>query len=70
MQTTGAGVLLQLDATPWGGGKSPFGKRFNARVGVQYTASTRFNGARDNWDGAGSNAGDNNALQVFIWSAY
>jgi hypothetical protein len=64
------GVLLQLDATPWGDGKSPLGKRFNTRVGVQYTAYTRFNGARDNWDGAGSNAADNNALRLFIWSAY
>ena len=64
------GVLLQLDATPWGDGKSPLGKRFNTRVGIQYTAYTRFNGARDNWDGAGSNAADNNALRLFLWSAY
>ena len=64
------GVLLQLDATPWGDGKSPLGKRFNTRVGIQYTAYTRFNGARDNWDGAGSNAADNNALRLFIWTAY
>jgi hypothetical protein len=62
--------MLQLDATPWGDGKSPLGRRFNTRVGVQYTAYTRFNGARDNWDDAGSNAADNNALRLFIWSAY
>ena len=62
--------MLQLDATPWGDGKSPLGKRFNIRVGVQYTAYTRFNGARDNWDGAGSNAADNNTLRLFIWIAY
>ncbi len=64
------GVMLQLDATPWGAGNSPLGKRFNTRVGVQYTAYTRFNGARNNWDGAGSNAADNNTLRLFIWSAY
>jgi hypothetical protein len=64
------GVTLQLDATPWGNGSSPFGKRFNTRVGVQYTAFTRFNGAGTNWDGAGGNAGDNNAVRLFIWSAY
>ena len=58
MRPDSTGVLLQLDATPWGDGKSPFGERFNTRVGVQYTAYTRFNGARDNWDGAGSDAGD------------
>ena len=64
------GVMLQLDATPWGDGKSPLGRRFNTRVGVQYTAFTRFNGAGTNWDGAGGNAGDNNAVRLFIWSAY
>src|SRR5580704_11206396 len=64
------GLMLQLDATPWGDGKSPLGKRFNTRVGVQYTAFTRFNGAGTNWDGAGGNASDNNAVRLFIWSAY
>ncbi len=64
------GVMLQLDATPWGDGKSPLGARFNTRVGIQYSAFTRFNGARTNWDGAGANAGDNNAVRLFIWSAY
>jgi hypothetical protein len=64
------GVMLQLDATPWGAGDSPFGKRFNTRVGLQYTAFTRFNGAGANWDGAGGNAADNNAVRLFLWSAY
>jgi hypothetical protein len=65
-----SGVTVQLDATPWGAGNSPFGKRFNTRVGVQYTAYTSFNGAGSNWDGMGSNAGDNNAFRAFIWVAY
>ena len=65
-----SGVTVQLDATPWGNGKSPLGPRFNTRVGVQYTAYTKFNGAASNWDGAGSNASDNNTLRVFIWAAY
>lgn len=65
-----SGVMVQLDATPWGDGKSPFGKRFNTRVGVQYTAYTQFNGAASNWDGMGSNARDNNTLRVFVWAAY
>ena len=64
------GVTLQLDGTPWGGGGSPLGPRFNMRVGLQYTFYTRFNGAGSNWDGAGSNASDNNTFRVFTWLAY
>ncbi len=64
------GVTFQVDATPWGSGNGPLGKRFNTRVGVQYTLYGSFNGAESNWDGLGSNASDNNTLRVFIWSAY
>ncbi len=64
------GVMLQLDGTPWGAGDSPLGTRFNMRVGVQYTFYTSFNGAGSNWDGAGSNASDNNTFRVFTWFTY
>ena len=64
------GVTFQLDGTPFGGDKSPFGPRFNMRVGVQYTLYTRFNGAGTNYDGAGSNASGANTLRVFTWIAY
>jgi hypothetical protein len=62
------GVMVQLDGTPFGA--APLLKRFNMRVGVQYTAYTRFNGAGSNWDGAGAKASDNNTLRVFTWIAY
>jgi hypothetical protein len=62
------GVSVQLDGTPFGA--APLLKRFNMRVGVQYTAYTRFNGAGSNWDGAGAKASDNNTLRVFTWIAY
>ena len=65
-----AGAVLQVDATPWGAGASPLGPRFNVRVGAQYTAYAKFNGANHNWDGAGGNASDNNTLRVFLWAAY
>jgi hypothetical protein len=65
-----SGVMLQLDGTPWGEGKSPLGPRFNMRVGVQYTMYNRFNGASRNFDGAGAKAADNNTLRVFTWFAY
>jgi hypothetical protein len=63
------GVLLQLDATPFGGEPQP-ARRVNVRVGVQYTIYTRFNGAGTNFDGAGTNAADNNTLRVFSWFAF
>ena len=40
------------------------------RVGAQYTAYSKFNGARDNYDGLGRNARDNNTLFFYVWGAY
>ena len=64
------GLTAQLDYTPWGGGNSPLGSLFNLRVGVQYTAYGRFNGASNNYDGNGANASDNNTLRAFTWVAF
>lgn len=58
-----SGAVLQLDYTPWGGGDSPLGRRFNMRLGLQYTAYSKFNGVS-------SGASDNNTLRVFTWFAY
>ena len=63
------GVTLQLDGTPFGAGEQP-ARRANVRVGVQYTFYTRFNGAGINFDGAGTNASDNNTFRVFTWLAF
>ena len=40
------------------------------RIGAQYTAYTRFNGASVNYDGFGRNARDNNSLFIYLWAAY
>jgi hypothetical protein len=40
------------------------------RVGVQYTAYNKFNGASSNYDGFGRNPRDNNTLRFYIWAAY
>jgi hypothetical protein len=40
------------------------------RVGAQYTAYGKFNGATDNYDGFGRNARDNNSLFFYVWGAY
>ena len=62
-----AGVLFQVDYTPWGTEISPLGPRFNVRIGMQYTVYTRFNGAATNYDGLGHNASDNNTFRIFTW---
>ena len=65
-----SGYVLQLDATPWGGGGSPLGPRFNVRVGVQYFGYVQFDGAGSNFDGANHSAASNDTLRVFTWVAY
>ncbi len=42
----------------------------NVRVGAQYTAYNKFNGATTNYDGFGRNAKDNNTLFLYAWFAY
>ncbi|MEI6643459.1 MAG: hypothetical protein WCL10_15605 [Novosphingobium sp.] len=64
------GVMAQVDYTPWGHGSSPLGPRAALRVGAQFTAYGHFDGARRNYDGAGANAADNNALRLFTWVVF
>lgn len=40
------------------------------RLGTQYTAYQRFNGAASNYNGLGRNASDNNSLFLYAWFAY
>lgn len=64
------GLMGQVDYTFWPDGHSPLGPLFNARVGAQYTVYGKFNGRRHNFDGAGTNAADNNVLRLFTWIAF
>ena len=41
-----------------------------ARVGLQYTMLDKFNGGKNNYDGFGRNARDNNTLFVYVWASY
>jgi hypothetical protein len=43
---------------------------FNTRVGLQYIAYNKFNGASTNFDGNGTNARDNNTFLAYLWSAF
>lgn len=65
-----SGVLFQIDGTPFGEHPSFMGSYFNVRLGIQYTAYSRFDGAAGNYDGFGRNASDNNTLRVFAWFAF
>ena len=42
----------------------------NVRVGAQYTAYAKFNGAAINYDGLGRNAKNNNSIFFYVWAAY
>lgn len=42
----------------------------NIRIGLQYTAFTKFLGASTNYDGAGRKAADNNTVYLYGWYTY
>lgn len=51
---------VEIDYLPW----------LNVKLGLQYNAFFRFNGASSNYDGAGRNASDNNMLYGYLWIAF
>jgi hypothetical protein len=51
---------VEVDYVPW----------LNVKLGLQYTAYTKFNGATSNYDGNGRNASDNNFVYGYLWIAY
>ncbi len=50
----------EIDYLPW----------LNVKLGLQYTAYMRFDGASSDYDGAGRNASDNNLLYAYLWLAF
>jgi hypothetical protein len=65
-----AGYQVQFDITPTGT-QETFGYPYlNARLFVQYTYYTKFNGQEKNFDGSGHNAADNNTLYTGVWFAF
>jgi hypothetical protein len=55
-----SGVLGEFDFNAWQ----------NVRLGVQYVAYGKFNGASQSYDGTGRNASDNNTVYLFTWLAF
>lgn len=64
------GYRLQLEYVPFGKLDSWHSPWVNLRVGLQYTAYTRFNGGAANYDGFGRSASDNDSLFLFAWLAF
>jgi hypothetical protein len=54
----------------WGSAEVDYLPWLNVKLGLQYTAYTKFNGATSNYDGAGRNASDNNLIFGYLWVAY
>jgi len=54
------GEILELNYLPW----------LNAKLQLQYTVYSKFNGGKTDYDGAGRNASDNNTLYALVWLNY
>lgn len=64
------GSLLNDPKTNGFIGEIDFNAWQNTRLGLQYTAYSNFNGANNNYDGAGRNASGNNALYFLVWVVF
>lgn len=61
------GFIYQVEYIPWGKATSYLRPWLNLRLALQYTQYNRFNGGKNNYDGSGRNADDNNTLYLFTW---
>ena len=64
------GSVMGRPNSSWGNFEVDYLPWLNVKLGLQYTAYTKFNGATSNYDGAGRNASDNNLLYAYVWIAY
>ena len=65
------GFIFQASYMPFNKNGGPsFWPKSNVKLSVQYTLYNRFDGARTNYDGAGSNARNNNTLYLEAWIAF
>lgn len=60
--------VVQLDYLPFNRDGGPtMWQWFNPKLILQYIAYTKFDGSRDNYDGAGRDPSDNNTLYAMVW---
>jgi hypothetical protein len=62
--------IIEADWVPFGKKASWGAPWVNLKLGLQYTAYTRFNGGTTNYDGFGRNASGNNTIFGFVWLAF
>jgi hypothetical protein len=62
--------IIEADWVPFGKQDSWLAPWANLKLGIQYTIYTQFNGGGSNYDGFGRNAGNNNTLFLFAWTAF
>lgn len=68
---TSDGFVVQGNYLPFNKHGGPaFWPKSNVKLTVQYTYYNRFDGARTNYDGAGSNARHNNTLYLEAWIVF
>jgi hypothetical protein len=65
-----SGWIGELNFIPFNYGGPSFWPWLNMKLGLQYVHYNRFNGGNVNFDGAGRNAGDNNTLLLYAWTAF
>jgi hypothetical protein len=51
------GIIAQVQALPW----------MNTKLALQYVFYGKFNGSKNDYDGFGRDASDNDTLNVFLW---
>jgi hypothetical protein len=54
------GWMTEINYVPW----------LNTKLSLQHTRYGKFNGSRDNYDGFGRNAWDNDTTYLLVWFAY
>ena len=62
--------IVEADRIPFGKEDSWAQPFANLKIGLQYTAYTRFNGGTNNYDGSGRDASDNNTVFLYAWTAF
>ena len=62
--------IVEADWVPFGKPGSFGSPWVNLKLGLQYTAYTRFNGGTSNYDGFGRDASGNNTIFAFAWLAF
>lgn len=63
------GLVMEVDFTPLELIQTSFPSEI-FRMGLQYVMYDKFNGSKDNYDGFGRNASDNNTLYLYGWLSF